>query len=493
LGAISSAPQPHAASSRVVRPRPWRIRLFMILGLIASDALAVNLSAIQIYRWRMQADVTLQAAFEAASPQTWQFFLLLLNLALAIAFSASGLYTLQRGVSRIDESFRAVVAITLSLSVALVVNALLPQLDRDSLPLDQTVLVLAGATMTAACVIARAVVRSLIAAMRRRGIDTRRVVIVGARAPGREINERIQAEPELGYRVQAFLSDSVPVGQMIDGVPVLGRPESIGRVVRAVQADEVVIALSGRTPDEVLDLVALAEDESVEIRVYPDAFHLITNNGVTVGDISGLPLISIRNVALDNPLNRAMKRGLDLVVAWVMLILASPLMLLIAAAIRIESRGPIFFVQPRVGLDNLPFPVIKFRTMRADAPGLGDWTTHNDPRVTALGRFLRRYSLDELPQFINVVRGEMSVVGPRPEQPQYVERFSQDIPRYMRRHKQKAGVTGWAQANGLRGDTSIEERTRYDLYYVENWSLLFDMKIIIKTGFEILTGRNRGA
>jgi exopolysaccharide biosynthesis polyprenyl glycosylphosphotransferase len=187
-----------------------------------------------------------------------------------------------------------------------------------------------------------------------------------------------------------------------------------------------------------------------------------------------------------------MKRLLDLVVAATALTIASPWMLLIAALIRLESRGPVFFVQQRVGLDNRPFPTIKFRTMRADAPNLGDWTTHNDPRITTLGRFLRRYSIDELPQFINVIRGEMSVVGPRPEQPQYVERFSQNIPRYMRRHKQKAGITGWAQANGLRGDTSVEERTRYDLYYVENWSLLFDIKIIIKTGFDILTGRNRG-
>jgi exopolysaccharide biosynthesis polyprenyl glycosylphosphotransferase len=174
------------------------------------------------------------------------------------------------------------------------------------------------------------------------------------------------------------------------------------------------------------------------------------------------------------------------------LTVASPVMLLIALLIRLESRGPVFFVQERVGLDGEPFPTIKFRTMRADAPNLGNWTTKDDPRVTPLGRFLRRYSLDELPQLINVIRGEMSVVGPRPEQPVWVERFSQSIPRYMRRHKQKAGITGWAQANGLRGDTSVEERTRYDLYYVENWSLLFDIKILIKTLLDVLTGKNRG-
>jgi exopolysaccharide biosynthesis polyprenyl glycosylphosphotransferase len=170
----------------------------------------------------------------------------------------------------------------------------------------------------------------------------------------------------------------------------------------------------------------------------------------------------------------------------------SPMMMLIAALIRLDSRGPVFFAQERVGLDGKPFPTIKFRTMRVNAPDLGNWTTKDDPRVTRLGGFLRRYSLDELPQFMNVLRGEMSVVGPRPEQPIWVERFSQSIPRYVRRHKQKAGITGWAQINGLRGDTSIEERTRYDLYYVENWSLLFDIKIIIKTAIATFKGENRG-
>jgi exopolysaccharide biosynthesis polyprenyl glycosylphosphotransferase len=254
----------------------------------------------------------------------------------------------------------------------------------------------------------------------------------------------------------------------------------------------VIIALSGRSSNDVLDIVALAEDESVEIKLYPDAFQLITNNEVSVGDISGLPLLSVKNVALDNPLNRAFKRTLDIIVATLVLTFGSPMLLLIAALIRLDSRGPVFFAQERVGLDGKPFPTIKFRTMHANAPDLGNWTTKDDPRVTGLGGFLRRYSLDELPQFMNVLRGEMSVVGPRPEQPIWVERFSQSIPRYVRRHKQKAGITGWAQINGLRGDTSIEERTRYDLYYVENWSLLFDIKIIIKTAIAIFKGENHG-
>ncbi|GAB4119573.1 MAG: undecaprenyl-phosphate glucose phosphotransferase [Roseiflexaceae bacterium] len=493
MAAISSAPRPRAESNKFGRLKTWRLRVAMLLALIGADVLAINTAAIQIYQWRLHDDANLQAAFDVITPATLPLTVVLFNVVLAVTFSTAGLYTLKRGISRIDESFRVMLAITLGLFVVLVVNTTLPQIKVDSIPIDEIVLISGWVAMSSVAVLARATIRSIIAQVRERGYDTRRVVIVGARAPGRAINARISAAPSLGYRVQAFLSDSIPVGDIVDGVPVLGKPEALGRVVRAVRADEVIIALSGRTPDQVLDLVALAEDESVDILVYPDVFHLITNNGVSLGQISGLPLISIRNVALDNPINRAMKRALDLVVSAVILTFASPIMLLIALLIKLESPGPVFFVQERVGLDNKPFPTIKFRTMRADAPKLADWTTKNDPRVTTLGRFLRRTSLDELPQFINVIRGEMSVVGPRPEQPQYVERFSQSIPRYMRRHKQKAGVTGWAQANGLRGDTSIEDRTRYDLYYVENWSLLFDLKIIIKTGLDILTGRNRGA
>jgi exopolysaccharide biosynthesis polyprenyl glycosylphosphotransferase len=201
----------------------------------------------------------------------------------------------------------------------------------------------------------------------------------------------------------------------------------------------------------------------------------------------------VRNAALENPWNQALKRTLDVVFSGLVLVLLSPMLLLLALLIKLDSPGPVFFLQQRVGMDSKPFYVIKFRTMRSDAEQHSTWTVAGDPRVTRLGKFLRRYSLDELPQFINVLIGEMSVVGPRPEQPRWVEHFRQQIPRYMRRHKEKAGITGWAQIHGLRGDTSIEERTRYDLYYIENWSLLLDIKIILHTTLSILQGRQENA
>ena len=468
------------------------VRAALMLTLMLCDALAINLAFIGVYRWHLAESPLLQAALDAVSPATITSSLFTFNLIMAVAFISSGLYWLSRGVSRIDQAFKVMVAVSLGTFAFLIINTLLPQFGRDALPFGERILLFGWLGAVLLAVWLRLIYRRLIVALRAHGIDTRRVLIVGAREPGQAVLGRIRNLPELGYRVQGFLSDSTPVGELVEGLPVLGRTMSLGRVIRATRADEVIIALSGRTSNEVFDMVSLAEDESVEIKLYPDAFQMVTNNGISIGDVSGLPLISIRNVALDNPINQGLKRMLDLTVASIVLTLCSPIMLLIAALIRLESRGPVFFVQQRVGLDGQPFPTLKFRTMRVDAPDLGNWTTKDDPRITRLGSLLRRYSIDELPQFINVIRGEMSVVGPRPEQPQWVERFSQSIPRYMRRHKQKAGITGWAQVNGLRGDTSIEDRTRYDLYYIENWSLLFDLKIIIKTIIDILVGRNIG-
>jgi len=458
---------------------------------MACDALAVNIAFVSVYFWRVKANDFADVVFSADIP--FLLFFGLFNLAFIITFFAAGMYTLKRGTSRVDEAFKVAVAVSLGTFSAFLVNAMLPlQRNLQPVPLSPQVLLFGWAAATAAASLLRVCYRSFLYGLRRRGVDIRRVLIVGAREPGLVVQQTIQRLPKLGYRVVGFLSDSATVGSVIENVPVLGRIAALGRVVRATHADEVIIALSGRSSAEIFDIVTLAEDESVDVKLYPDAFQLITNNEISVGDISGLPLINVKNVALDNPLNRTLKRALDLVVSILLLTLFSPVLLLIALLIKLDSAGPVFFVQQRVGLDGRPFPCIKFRGMRSDAANLGNWTTRDDPRVTHIGAFLRRYSLDELPQFMNVLRGEMSVVGPRPEQPIWVERFSQSIPRYMRRHKQKAGITGWAQINGLRGDTSIEERTRYDLYYIENWSLLFDLRIMIKTAVAVFNGKNNG-
>jgi Undecaprenyl-phosphate glucose phosphotransferase len=462
------------------------------LGLMCYDILAINGSFAAVYLYHLD-DIRQNGLLLPSNPEAVWVYLLLCNAGFAFAFVFSGLYNLPRGASRIDEAYKVFTAISLSTILTLVIDTLLPSLQYDTVPWTASILALAWITAISSTLVLRSLHRTLVMRLRSRGIDIRRALIVGASKPALVVWKTIRRTPALGYRVQGFLSDIHPVGTVIEGLPVLGRINQLDRVIRATRANEVLLAISKRSEQDLLDIVALAEDESVSIKVYPDTFQLITNNEVSIGDLSGLPLVSVKNAALDSPWNQALKRALDIVVSGAILVLTSPLLLLLALLVKWDSPGPAFFLQERVGMDNRPFLMIKFRTMRTDAEAQGTWTTENDPRVTRLGRMLRRYSLDELPQFINVLLGEMSVVGPRPEQQRWVERFSQEIPRYMRRHKEKAGITGWAQVNGLRGDTSIEERTRYDLYYIENWSLLFDIKIILRTTLDVLLGRQENA
>ncbi len=219
-------------------------------------------------------------------------------------------------------------------------------------------------------------------------------------------------------------------------------------------------------------------------------FQIIASE-ISIDDLNGLPLLTVRDVALRG-WRLVLKRAMDFVVSAITLILLSPFLMLLAFLIKLDSPGSVFFAQERMGLDARPFQMLKFRSMRKDAEKETGpvWATKEDPRVTRLGAFIRRHSLDELPQFINVLLGDMSLVGPRPERPVFVDQFRQIVPRYMERHKEKAGLTGWAQVNGLRGDTSIVERTKYDLWYIENWSLLLDLKIIIKTAFGFFRDEN---
>jgi Undecaprenyl-phosphate glucose phosphotransferase len=493
LAVTSSSPPPPAASAEHrPRRRPRIGRAVSRLSLIISDLTAVNGALVLAYYGGAES---IRNAGLLLPDDSWAAprALALLSLIALLIFAGQQLYHLRRGISRFDESVKIVAAVSLTLVLAIVAVTLLVELGLPDFPWTGDVLVRSWFFAILGCIALRAVQRRVMRLLRRYDIDTSRVLIIGARDSGLVVWNTIRRRPDLGLRVQGFLSASAPVGSSVEGLTVLGTPEQLGELIRRHRIDQVIIALSGRSPQELVDLISLAEDEAVEIKVYPDTFQLITNNEVSIGDLPDLPLISVKNAALDNPWNRLLKRGLDLVLSTLFLIVGSPLMVLIALAVRIESRGPVFFLQQRVGMDNQAFWMLKFRTMRVDAEQLGTWTVENDPRVTRVGRLLRRTSLDELPQLINVLIGDMSIVGPRPEQARWVEQFSQQIPRYMRRHKEKAGLTGWAQVNGLRGDTSIEERTRYDLYYVENWSLLFDLKIILRTLLSIVSGRQSNA
>ena len=260
-------------------------------------------------------------------------------------------------------------------------------------------------------------------------------------------------------------------------------------IIEREQIDEVIVAMPEATRREILDIVSLCERGKVSVKVFPDVFQIMASE-VSIGVLDGLPLLTIRYPALHGWKVGA-KRSMDIVVSAMGLIVLSPLMLLTSLLIKLDSPGAAFYFQERMGMDARPFWMIKFRSMRQDAETSGPgWTTENDPRRTRLGTLIRRLSIDEFPQLINVLVGDMSLVGPRPERPIYVEQFRRNIPRYMDRHREKAGITGWAQVNGLRGDTSIAERTKYDLWYVENWSLFLDFKIIVRTVFNMFSDRH---
>jgi exopolysaccharide biosynthesis polyprenyl glycosylphosphotransferase len=309
----------------------------------------------------------------------------------------------------------------------------------------------------------------------RRGVISKRAVVVGACGRGIELFRKLVAQPAWGIAPVGFVCNTeLPF-------PVLGRIESLDDIIKTHGIDLIIFNLPHENEDFIADFVIKSENLRIEYMLSPDMIGLMTFNAES-GQIEGIPVIRWGRTPIEG-YARAAKRVFDTILSGVGIVLASPLLLAIAIAVKLDSPGPVYFRQRRIGRNGREFVMYKFRSMRVDgqkANGSG-WTVKDDPRRTRVGRTIRKYNLDELPQLFNVLAGQMSLVGPRPEQPDYVEKFRDDIPRYFQRHRVKSGMTGWAQVNGFRGDTSIAERTKYDLYYAENWSLVFDIKIILLT------------
>jgi exopolysaccharide biosynthesis polyprenyl glycosylphosphotransferase len=441
-----------------------------VLGLLANDLLATAIAFAAAYGLLVVTNE--RAALTQPPLAAYGGSLLVLLVVLAITFALTRLYIPRRDLSLLDTLGAVAQAVTIANVVALAVGVFWTR--------GRILLIWLG----------RTVLHVVLAQLRRRGWDEARVLIVGAGDPGRILQAKILEAPALGYRVVGFLDE--PAAAVVPpDLPLLGTPSELSRVVREQDIDEVLVALSSLSHQQIVELVGQCARERVNVKVLPDFFQIMTSEA-TASELGGLPLLRIRDVALRG-WNRTLKRTADLALSGVLLVMFAPVLMLLALLVKVTSPGgPVFYAQERLGLDGRPFQLVKFRSMRVDAEARSGpvMARPGDSRTTPLGALMRRLSLDELPQLVNVLLGEMSLVGPRPERPHFVQRFARVIPRYADRHQEKAGMTGWAQVNGLRGQTSIEERTRYDLFYVEHWSLLFDLKILLKTLGAVFRDRN---
>lgn len=339
--------------------------------------------------------------------------------------------------------------------------------------------------------IERLFIRAVLRSVRKKGYNLKHILLVGYSKAAEQYIDRIKQNPQWGYDVQGILDDNIARGTMYKGIKVIGSTGNLEYILPENKLDEIAITLGLEEYYKLNKIVAECEKSGVHTKFIPDYGNIIPTRPYTE-DLLGLPVINIRYVPLSNTFNALIKRLTDIVGSIICIIIFSPVMLVSAILVKATSSGPLIFKQERVGLHNKPFQMYKFRTMyvQTEEEERKGWTQKNDPRVTSVGRFLRKTSLDEFPQLFNVLKGDMSLVGPRPERPQYVEKFREEIPRYMIKHQVRPGMTGWAQVNGYRGDTSIRKRIEHDLYYIENWTLGLDMKILFLTVFKGFINKN---
>jgi exopolysaccharide biosynthesis polyprenyl glycosylphosphotransferase len=396
-----------------------------------------------------------------------------------IVFYFQGLYHRRRMRSTFVEVLRVMVSVMLA---TVLLTAGLTFYRPDDFTYSRLFLVYFAALDAVLVSSSRYVLASTLSRIRRSAGNLHRVLVVGAGDLGRQVAERLQNHQEYGYDVVGFLDDDPGRQQrQIQGSPVLGTTADLEEVVRRERVDQVMIALPLAAHYRTVQLVRRAGQLLLDVMVVPDVLqYYVMRAGIE--DLDGLPLINLTRIPLQG-WNQIVKRAFDIVGSAGLLLATGWLFPLIAWLIKNEDGGPVFFSQVRTGMDGRSFRLYKFRSMRVDAEGDGEakWTRNRDQRVTRIGEFLRRTNLDELPQLYNVLRGDMSLVGPRPEQPKFVERFRSRYPAYNVRHRVRSGLTGWAQVNGLRGDTSIRQRIVHDLYYIENWSFGLDLRILWRT------------
>jgi Undecaprenyl-phosphate glucose phosphotransferase len=421
-------------------------------------------------------------------PPFWQYVNVLpfIVALVPLGFHLQGLYRLRRGRSRVDDFFAVFVGSILTVLFGVMATlyvqtyfATPAQRDIGAFEVSQPVWAIFLVLNVALTFSSRELMREVLERRWRAGIGLKRILVAGSGDLGRLVADKILEHRELGYQIVGFVDDRANGDHLgYRGLPLLGTLEEAAEITAREAIDHLYVALPPEQHVRMLALIESTSREMVDVKVVPDLLQVIALRA-RLEDLDGVPVININDVPLQG-VNSAFKRAIDIVIsASALTVLAVPLGL-VALAVRLTSRGSVFYRQERMGLDGKSFTIVKFRSMFNDAERETGpiWAREDDPRVTPFGRFLRRSNLDEMPQLWNVLRGDMSIVGPRPERPHFVQQFKHRIPQYMLRHKVKAGLTGWAQVNGWRGNTPLEKRIEYDLYYIENWSVRLDLKIM---------------
>lgn len=403
-----------------------------------------------------------------------------------VVFYFHGLYQSRRDRSRVDEALLILFAVAFATLLVSGIQAWYrPVADGVGGPtftFSRAFMMLFVGLDVVLLITARTAIREVLKRLRLAGHNIQRILVVGAGELGMEITYKILAHRALGFEVVGFLDDDrSKAGRRYYDVPVLGTLKDVEDVMARERVDQIYVALPPEAHRKMMRLMESVSRLCVDVKLVPDVLQYATLTA-TLEDLDGLPVINLSQVPLRG-WNSLVKRAMDLVIASAAVVGLLPLFPLVAWLIWREDRGPIFYRQERMGLDGKPFMMLKLRSMRVDAESSTGpvWATRDDPRRTRFGSFIRRWSIDEMPQLWNVIRGDMSIVGPRPERPAFVHEFKHKIPDYMLRHRVKSGITGWAQVHGWRGNTSIKKRIQYDLYYIQNWSIMLDFKILWMT------------
>lgn len=394
-------------------------------------------------------------------------------------FRLHGLYKLKRGRSRVEELFSIITSSGLGILLMLAAIDYVRIYGKSTFEMSRGMLAIFFALNVVLTMMGRQLLRHTMEMAWRKGKDLLKILIVGAGDVGQSVAERILRHGELGYTITGYLDDDPrKIGKEFYGIPVIGPSSAFDRLATEHAFHVVYVALPLEAHKKILHIVNQASRECLEARIVPDLLQFLAIR-TSLEELDGMPIINPHDTPLKG-WNSVMKRFMDIIVSSIALVLLAVPFIVIAIAIKLSSRGGVVYKQERMGMDRKKFMIYKFRSMHEDAEKETGpvWASKDDSRRTWLGTFLRKFSVDELPQFFNVLVGDMSLVGPRPERPNFVEEFKEKIPQYMLRHKVKSGMTGWAQVHGWRGNTSVAKRIEYDLYYIENWSLTLDFRIL---------------